>query len=226
MLRVGLTGGLGSGKSTVGRMLAANGAHVLSSDEIGRELVMGRDAALRDEIAARFGGEVIRLDGSVDRAALARMAFDDGRVEELNAIVHPAVLARQEELIHELATTDPGGIVVVESALIFETKHGGQNGWRRRFNCIILVTAPEELRVERYMQRIPGAEGEASRRAHNEEARRRISFQLSDDQKSTMSDYVLTNGGTLEQLQSQVDSIWPLLQARARQTSSSDRFHP
>lgn len=221
MLRVGLTGGLGSGKSTVARMLAARGAHVLSADEIGRELMMGRDAVLRDTIVARFGPEILAPDGTLDRAALSQIVFSGGRIEELNAIVHPAVIARQAQWIGEIARADPAAVVVVESALIFETKHGGKNGWQSRFDCILLVAAREELRIERYIERMSGVVGEhqASRLAHEREARRRISYQIPDEQKIAMSDYVLTNNGSVEQLERQVDALWPLLRERARQAS-------
>ena len=94
MLRVGLTGGLGSGKSTAARMFAALGAHVLQSDTIGREM-MEPGQAVYAAIVDHFGRGVVRPDSRLDRAALAKIAFDDGRVEELNAIVHPAVIARQ-----------------------------------------------------------------------------------------------------------------------------------
>src|SRR5258708_22853823 len=97
MLRVGLTGGLGSGKSTAARLCAALGAHVLQSDMIGREL-MEPGQAVYATIVDHFGNGVVQPDGRLDRAALAKIAFDDGRVEELNAIIHPAVIARQAEL--------------------------------------------------------------------------------------------------------------------------------
>src|ERR1700761_2076094 len=102
MLRVGLTGELGAGKSTVARMLAERGAHVYSSDEMGRAL-MQPGQPVYDEIVAQFGPDVVRPEGSLDRGALARMAFDPARprVEELNAIVHPAVLAVQARLLAE-----------------------------------------------------------------------------------------------------------------------------
>src|SRR5277367_5251223 len=122
MLRVGLTGGLGSGKSTAAKLFAALGAHVLQSDGIGREL-MEPGQAVYAAIVAHFGDGVVRADGGLDRAALARIAFADGRVEELNAIVHPAVIARQAELSEAIFQRDPRAVVIVESALIFETNY-------------------------------------------------------------------------------------------------------
>jgi len=218
MLRVGLTGGLGSGKSTAAGMFAAHGAHVLSSDEIGRTLMMHRDSGLRNAIVARFGPEVLRADGTLDRAVLARMAFADGRVEELNGIVHPAVLARQEDLIREIAARDSSAIIIVESALIFETKHGGENGWRSRFDRVVLVTAPESMRIERYIQRMSEiiAARRASREAHHREARKRMSYQIPEEHKIAWSDYLLVNDGTVEKLQAQVDELWEVLRADER----------
>src|SRR6267154_6797961 len=122
MLRVGLTGGLGSGKSTAARFFAALGAHVLQSDAIGREL-MEPGQAVYAAIVDHFGDGVVQPDGRLDRAALAKIAFDDGRVEELNAIVHPAVIVRQAALIEAIFQQDRHAFVIIESALIFETKY-------------------------------------------------------------------------------------------------------
>jgi len=117
MLRVGLTGGLGSGKSTAARLFAALGAHVLQSDAIGREL-MEPGQAVYAAIVDHFGNGVVQPDGRLDRVALAKIAFDDGRVEELNAIVHPAVIARQSELSEAIFQKDRRAIVMVESELL------------------------------------------------------------------------------------------------------------
>jgi dephospho-CoA kinase len=232
MLRVGLTGGLGSGKSTAARLFAAHGAHVLQSDAIGREL-MEAGQSVYAAIIDHFGKSVVTPDGRLDRAALARIAFGDGRVEELNAIVHPAVIARQAKLADAIGAKDPHAIVMVESALIFETKYGetkqsetGENAsenpagrnWHSRFDKIILVTAPEEVKIARFVAR-SGASTPLTeeRRAELEtEARRRLAQQLSDEQKSALCDYVLTNGGALKELEWQVDQLWPILQAAGR----------
>src|SRR5579884_1042451 len=147
MLRVGLTGGLGSGKTTAARRFAELGAQVISADDVGRALMQPGEHVFA-EIVANFGRGVVAEDGKLDRAALAKIAFggDDARprIEELNAIVHPATIARQEKMIAEIAADHPDAVVVVESALVFETKHGGPEGWRRRFDKIILVRANEE----------------------------------------------------------------------------------
>jgi dephospho-CoA kinase len=212
MLRVGLTGGLGSGKSTAAKLFAVHGAHVLQADAIAREL-MEPEQPVYAAVVAHFGGGVVSADGRLDRGALARIAFGEGRVEELNAIVHPAVIARQMELAEEIFARDAGAVVMVESALIFETKYSGLNeGWRGRFDRVILVTAPEEVKIARFVARSVGHGSIAELEA---EARRRLAQQISDEQKSALCDYVLTNGGALTELEWQVDQLWPILKAAA-----------
>jgi dephospho-CoA kinase len=226
MLRVGLTGGLGSGKSTAARLFAAHGAHVLQSDAIGREM-MEPGQAVYAAIINHFGKAVVLPDGRLDRAALAKISFTDGRVEELNAIVHPAVIELQAELSEAIFERDPEAIVIVESALIFETKYGSaQTGegarWSSRFDRIILVTAPEEVKIARFVARSATSEAMTEeRRAELErEARRRLAQQISDEQKSALCDYVLTNGGALTELEWQVDQLWPILKAAAGLSSA------
>jgi len=230
MLRVGLTGSLGSGKSTAARLFAAHGAHILQSDAIGRELMQSGQAVYA-AIVERFGSGVVLPDGQLDRPALAKIAFTDGRVEELNAIVHPAVIARQAELTEAIFERDPHAVVIVESALIFETHYGETNNvgqpsekgrWHRRFDRTILVTAPEEIKVARFVARsAAGTElTEARRESLEAEARKRLAQQLPDDQKSSLVDYILTNGGPIAELEWQVDQLWPILQTAAAQAST------
>jgi dephospho-CoA kinase len=217
MLRVALTGGLGAGKSTAARMFKALGAHVLSADEIGRELMRPGQPVYR-EIVERFGPQVVLPGGALDRAALAQLAFPEGRVEELNAIVHPAVIARQAEMVAAIAAEDPDAVVMVESALVFETKHGGEDGLRRRFDKIVLVTAPEELKVARFVARAAGraALSDAQLESLEADARRRLAQQIPDETKASLSDYVLINDGPATELEWQVDQLWPILRADAR----------
>jgi dephospho-CoA kinase len=191
--------------------------------------------AVYTAIADHFGKGVVQQDGRLDRLALAKIAFDDGRVEELNAIVHPAVIAQQAALSEAIFQQDRRVVVMVESALIFETKYGETNygetkhsasnrgnpqaaestRWHNRFDRIILVTAPEEVKIARFVAR--SAAGEiitAERRAKLEaEARLRLAQQIPDEQKSALCDYVLTNGGSLMELEWQVDQLWPILKA-------------
>ena len=213
MLRVGLTGGLGSGKSTVAGMFAALGAQVISADELGRELMQPGQPAFT-AIVDHFGSEVLTPQGMLDRAVLARLAFVDGRVAELNAIVHPLVIARQSEITREIAVRIPNAVVLVESALLFETEHAGPGGWRSRFDTILLVTAREENKIRRAIDRADASASEEEREA---EARRRLSRQIADDDKSHWADFVLHNDGSFIELHQQVKQLWPQLQTKARQ---------
>ncbi len=228
MLRVGLTGGLGSGKSTVAAMLAGHGAHVLLADEIGREL-MQPGQAVYDAIVQAFGEGVVLEHGSLDRRELARLAFTDGRIEELNAIVHPAVIAEQARRTEAIAAGDPEGVVVVESALILATKHGDQGGvlppepWRVRFDWLVLVTADESRKIERFVKRsAAGRTQDAEAMAgFADEARRRLARQMTDEQKAATADAVLPNNGSLEELAGQVDALWTALRSTARRAQGA-----
>ena len=217
MLRVGLTGGLGSGKSTAAALFQALGAHVLSSDEIGRALMQPGEAVY-ESIVRAFGPPVLLADGHLDRQSLAKIAFAGGRVAELNAIVHPAVIERQSLLASEIGCRELHAIVIVESALIFETRYGGEDGWCHRFDKLILVTAPEEMRVARFVAR----SARAGRLSHQElatleaEAYGRIAQQLPDEQKASLCDYVVTNSGPLTELEWQIDQLWTLLTQAAK----------
>jgi dephospho-CoA kinase len=200
-MRVGLTGGLGSGKSTVAAMLAAHGAHVLSADDLGRQLMQPGEKVF-DRIVATFGPNVLAADGTLNRPALAQLAFQGGRIEELNAIVHPAAIALQNHLAEEILGADPQAVVVVESALIFETKYGGN--WRKRFERMVLVCAPDRLKIARFCARTPGGDLVAL----EAEARRRLAQMIPDGDKVHRADYVLRNDSTLDALESQVDRLW------------------
>ena len=218
MLRVGLTGGLGAGKTTVLRMFAAHGAKTLQSDAIGRELMEPRQDVYR-ALIERFGRGVVLPGGTLDRAALARVAFEQGRVEELNAIVHPAVIARQEDLMRGMGEN---AVVVVESALIFETKYSGaetryggassgetKHGWRKRFDRVVLVIAPESLKIARFLERSGATE--ETRAALEAEARRRLALQIPDEEKAPLCDFVVVNDGDVAALEAQVERVWQAL---------------
>lgn len=219
MLRVGLTGGLGSGKTTAARRFAELGAHVISADEVGRAQMQPGERVYA-EIVAKFGSGVVKADKTLDRAALAKIAFGEGRggpaMGELNAIVHPATIARQEEMVREIASREPDAVVVIESALIFETKYGGEQGWRRRFDRIILVRASEKARIDRFVARVGGTFISEEKRLELEaEARRRMAQQISDDWKALHSNYLLINDGPVSDMLTQIDALWPKLRAGA-----------
>ena len=217
MLRVGLTGELSSGKSTVARMLAARGAIVLSSDEMGRAMMQPGEPVYA-QIVEQFGPNIVRADGTLDRGALGRMAFnpENPRIEELNAIIHPAVIAEQARRISEIARTKPDAIVVVESALIFTTRHALEGGWRKRFDCIVAVTASEEQKIARFVERARAGRElpRGDLLALEADAKTRLAEQRSAPPgESSVTIFAVSNNGTLSELQSQVDALWPKLQA-------------
>jgi dephospho-CoA kinase len=225
MLRVGLTGGLGSGKSTVAAFLRELGAHVIEADALGREM-MEPGHLVYTQIASTFGPDVVSPDGHLNRARLAELAFKGGRLNDLNAIVHPAVIAAQQQWMNEIFARDPAAIAIIESALIFEVvrdahARGERDGiladWRRRIDRIIVVTAPDELKVARYAARssAPGP----SREAAETEARVRLSHQIPDLEKAAMADYVIDNKGDKEELRAQVVALWPQLKAQSNNSA-------
>lgn len=208
MLRVGLTGGLGSGKSTVAALFRERGAAVLEADAIAREL-MQPGCAVYAAIVERFGSAVVQPDGSLNRARLAELAFRQGALAELNRIVHPPTIAEQERRMREIFAHDPRALVLVESALIFEAEAGGSApGWRQRFDRIILVAASDELKIQRFLARIVPAGSTAEQRAQAErDARARLAAQIPDSDKAPFCDYVIDNAGTLDATRAQVDRI-------------------
>ena len=233
MLRVGLTGGLGSGKSTVAAMLRELGAHVIEADVLGRAL-MEPGQPVFTAIVEHFGREVVAADGRLNRARLAELAFGRGRIEELNAIVHPPVIAAQARWMSNIFARDQAAVAVIESALIFEVERdararGESEGvladWRRRMDCIIVVTAPDAARIARYVTRVE-AQGSARAAKRDEieaDARNRMAHQVPDAEKVARADFVIDNSGDLPRLRAQVEAIWRQLQvaSRARDNGSS-----
>jgi dephospho-CoA kinase len=216
MLRVGLTGDLGSGKSTVAQMLGDRGAIILSSDEMGRKM-MQPGHAVYDAIVAQFGAGVLQADGQLDRRELARLAFAEKRVEELNAIVHPAVIAEQARLIADIAATRPEAILVIESALIFSTKHAAEGQpWHKRFDEVLIVTAPESVKIARFIDRASAGKQLTAeeRTALETEARRRLLAQRS---ATTHEDdgIIIRNSGDKTALETRVSDVWRALQRMA-----------
>ena len=203
MLRVGLTGGVACGKSTVGAMLAARGAHFLQADTLAHQLYLP-GALVYDAVVHAFGQDIVRSDGLIDRKALANKAFPD-RIAELNAIVHPAVIEAQNRWLAEREAEDPQGIAVLEAALLIEA------GAEKDFDKVIVVTCPFEQKVEHYAHRA-GVSVEAARG----EVERRSAAQFSDEEKAKHADYVIDNSGTLEETERQVERVWGEMKDRAR----------
>jgi dephospho-CoA kinase len=217
MLRVGLTGGLGSGKSTVAQLFAVLGVHVISADEVGRAMMQPGEAVYR-QIVEHFGREVVQPDDALNRRLLADMAFRQGRLDELNRIIHPPVIAAQEAWMDAVFARDPQAIAMIESALIFEAgATGSVPGWSDRFDRIVLVTAPDELKIQRFLERASaGVEMDAAKRSQLEQdARARLASQIPDSEKIPLSHHVIDNGGSLAETQQRVDAIFAELHQAA-----------
>ena len=208
MLRVGLTGGLGAGKTTVGEMMAARGAHVVYADKVAHEL-MSPGQPVYDEVVRLFGPGIVNpADGQIVRARLAEAAFGSGRVQELNAAVHPAVIAHQQQWMDELSGRDPHAIAVWEAALILEADVGG------RFDKLVVVTCPKGKKIERYISRVLARDaGPLAEITARKEAERRIAAQMPDEEKVKVADYVIDNGGSLAATEQQVESLMKQLKS-------------
>jgi dephospho-CoA kinase len=211
MLRVGLTGGLGSGKSTVAGIFQELGAAVISADQLGRQLMQPGEPVYAS-IVQTFGQAVVLTDGSLDRKALAELAFQQNQSSVLNHIVHPAVVAAEEDWMRGVFAADPARVAIVESALIFEVeKWGTAPGWVERFDKLILVTVPEEVKIARFVSRMMAKEGREAgleRAALTLDARARIAAQIPDQEKVARCDYVIDNTRPLEETRRVVDGIY------------------
>ena len=221
MLRVGLTGGLASGKSTVAGYLRELGAEVIEADELGRAL-MEPGQRVYAEIVRVFGPGVVSSDGRLNRARLAEFAFKDNRIDELNRIVHPAVIAAQQVWMDEVFARDPAAVAVVESALIFEVERDARargetntilSDWRRRITRLVVVTAPDAMKTARYVDRI--CRSGASLEAAEADARRRLAHQIPDAEKVARADYILENTGDKDALHAQTVEVWQRLKAES-----------
>jgi dephospho-CoA kinase len=196
VLLVGLTGGIGSGKSTVSAMLAERGAEIIDADRIAREVVLPGTPAWC-KIRDHFGPEVLLADGHIDRAALAGKVFaDPAKLALLNQITHPEIFARIADRLEELHGRDV--VVVLDAALLLET------GLAQRVDVVLVTHSPKELRVERL-----GARGLGS-----EQANARMASQLSEGERISRADLVIDNSGSLEDLVEQVDDVWRELRRR------------
>jgi len=195
-MRIALTGGIGSGKSTVSRLLADKGAVIVDSDAIAREIVEPGEPAL-DEIRLAFGPEVIEADGRVRRSRLAEIVFEDpDALARLNAITHPRIAARSEEL---LGAAPVNAVVVYDMPLLVAPGPQALAGW----DAIVVVDAPDEVRFERLVAR--GVE--------RDDARRRMAAQAPRDVRLAAADHVIDNSSDLSSLERSVDALWTSLTA-------------
>lgn len=199
MVRVGLTGGIGSGKSTVSALLGELGAVVIDADLVAREVVEPGTPGLA-AVVEEFGAEVLREDGRLDRERLGSVVFNDpGRLRALNAIVHPLVAARSAEL-EAAAGGDPDAVVVHDVPLLAE------NQLAERYDLVLVVDATRETQVERLVGQRGMTEAEATSR---------MAAQATREQRLAVADLVIDNNGPREALERRVHEVWETLRARA-----------
>ncbi len=188
MLKVAVTGGIGSGKSAVGEILEELGAVIVDADELARTVVERGNSGY-DQVIATFGDEVL-TSGEIDRAKLADLVFSDPELrKKLEGIIHPLVREAAEEI---MKSAPSGSVVVNEIPLLFET-----NG-AKRFDFVIAVQTPMELRIERLSQR--------GMKLY--EIEKRIAAQASDQERASIANVIVVNDGSLDQLRSKVEELW------------------
>jgi dephospho-CoA kinase len=215
MLKVGLTGGIASGKSAVGEMFVALGAHLVQADRIAHSLMQPGEAVY-NQVVCHFGREILNPDLSVNRARLAELAFGPAedpegkrasRIDELNRIVHPAVIRSQDDWLQAMSQQDPHGVAIVEAALLLEAGAGNH------FDRMIVVTCQAEQRVARF-----AARQKIGLEAARKEVARRMAAQLPDEEKIKAADCVIDNSGSLDQTREQVRRAWQTLKAEAERS--------
>ena len=195
MILVGLTGGIGAGKSTVSALLAERGAVIVDADLIARELQSPGSPVL-DQMAEHFGSHIITDDGSLDRAAVAKIVFnDETALKDLNGIVHPAMQSEIQRQIDEQRDTDR--LVVLDFPLL------GENP-RKGLAATVVVDIPVDVAVQRLVEQ---------RAMSEDDARARINSQLSRDERLASATHVVDNGGDRDSLTAQVDQLWDQLLA-------------
>ncbi|OFW01260.1 MAG: dephospho-CoA kinase [Acidobacteria bacterium RIFCSPLOWO2_02_FULL_60_20] len=206
MISAGLTGGIGSGKSTAAALFASLGAVTINSDEIGRDM-MKPGTVVYDRIVSGFGNDVVDANGQLDRAKLAEIVFHDlDKLKHLNAIVHAPVLREIDRRIQFERAKNPQAVVVVESAVLFEA------GQERRFDKMIVAWCTPEQQVERFVSRSHMAEADV---------RARMAAQMPGDEKKRRADFVIDTSSSLADTERQVKEVFAKLQALASQTAKN-----
>ena len=212
MLKVGLTGGIASGKTSVGEMFVALGARLVQADRIAHSLMQPGEAVY-NEVVRHFGRGILNPDLTVNRAKLAEVAFGPAnapegkrvsRIQELNRIVHPVVIHSQDAWMREMGRQDPHAVAIVEAALLLEA------GAAEHFDRLVVVTCNADQRVARFAAR-QKIDLETARK----EVVRRMAAQLPDEEKIKAADYVIDNSGSLEQTREQVQKVWEELSSEA-----------
>ena len=193
---IGLSGGIGAGKSTVATMLAERGAHVIDADRVGHDVYRPGTEGFR-QVAEAFGTRVVAPDGTIDRRALGGIVFGDPRaLARLNAILHPLIVAELGRRIAAARRASVSRPIVVEAAILAEA------GWRTLFDCLWVVTARPETAIARVV---------ASRGMAREEVERRLAAQMPDAERRRLADVVIENDGTPAELCAEVERAWQTL---------------
>jgi dephospho-CoA kinase len=201
MLRVGLTGSIGVGKTFVTGVLAELGCHVLDADELAREVVAPGSAAL-ERVVSGFGPEVLRDDGTLDRPKLGSIVFTDSAKRQLlNSILHPYIIAEQDQRLREWEAEDPDGIGVVDAALMIES------GGYQRFDKLIVVHCRPEVQLERLMLR---------NALTREQAEQRVSAQMDQEEKKKFADYLIDTSDGFESTRLQTEAVYEKLRTNVR----------
>lgn len=197
MLKVGLTGSIAVGKSHVLRMFAELGCHVIDADRIARDVVAPETEGLQSVVAAF--GDVLNVDGTLDRAKLGQIVFaDETKRHQLNSILHPLIIAAQDEQIREIESRDPDGIVIIDAALMIES------GGYKRLDKLIVVHCEPEIEIERLMKR------DGLSRAAAEE---RIKTQMPQEEKKKYADFLIDTSGSFDDTRAKVASVFEQLRA-------------
>jgi dephospho-CoA kinase len=195
-MKVGLTGGIGAGKSTVAELFSQKGAVVIRSDELARQVIEPQTQGFQ-QVVDRFGKDFINSDGYIDRAKLAQVVFqDDAALKDLENIIHPLVRSKTDQIIDQHTSET---IIVNEIPLLLEKK------MESLFDFLVIVISSEKNRLERLVQRGLTAE----------QATARMVKQVSDDERKAAADFLIVNDGNLDQLEADVEKIWQTLQERS-----------
>ena len=196
MLKIGLTGGIGSGKSSVGKLFEEWGAYIFDADSIAKKILTTNEIA-QNEIISEFGTDVIDKNGKIERTKLARIAFqDDIHQLKLNTIIHPFVFKEIDKTFDKIKINNTNTIFIVDAALIYES------GADTHMDYVIVVTSQLRIRIERVMNR-----GGLTR----EEFLKRVDLQWPEEDKINMADYVINNNGNEQELAKEAKSIYNLI---------------
>ena len=194
-MKVGLTGGIGAGKSTVADLFSKRGAVVIRSDELARQVIEPQTPGFK-QVTSRFGNEIVNDEGNIDRAKLAQVVFnDDGALKDLENIIHPLVRERTNQLMSEQTSET---IIVNEIPLLLEKK------MESLFDFLVIVISSEKNRLERLSQK----------GVLEDQAKARMAKQVNDQVRKAAADFLIVNDGNLDQLEADVQNIWQTLQER------------